>query len=170
MLNKSKFVGLAAVATLWAGPALADTQTYTMNLTATLCNVCQLPTTLTEAIDLTEPLTNAGFITGSKTLAVTCTQGLAYTVDLDDGANFLVADGRRLNGPGATPLYIPYKVFKETGNTNEWAAGAAATSATGTGAVQNYVFSIKSTTAKSGFPTGATGAFTDQLKFAVVFP
>jgi len=170
MLTKSKFVGLAALAALWTGPALADTQTYTMNLSATLGNVCILPTTLTEAIDLTEPLTNAGFITGSKTLAVTCTQGLAYTVDLDDGANFVTGDGRRLKGPGGSPLFIPYKVYKEAGNTNEWVAGAAATAVTGTGAVQNYIFSIKSTTAKSGFPSGATGAFTDTLKFAVVFP
>ena len=170
MLTKSKFVGLAALATLWAGPALAGTQTYTMNLSATVGNVCQLPATLTEAVDLTEPLTNAGFITGSKTLPITCTQGLAYTVDLDDGANFLTADGRRLKGPGASPLFIPYKVYKEAGNTNEWAAGGTATNATGTGAVQNYVFSIKSTTPKSGFPTGATGAFTDTLKFTVVFP
>ena len=149
MLTKSKFVGLAALATLWAGPALADSQNYTMNLTATLGNVCILPATLTEPVDLVEPLLSTTFITGLKTMNVKCTAALAYTVDLDDGVNYLAADGRRLKGTGATPLFIPYKVYKEVGNTNEWTAGGAATTATGTGLDQTYTFSFKSTTAKS---------------------
>jgi spore coat protein U-like protein len=173
MLNKSKFVGLAAVATLWAGPALADTQTYTMNLTATVGNICRLPSggsiTSNEAIDLTEPLTDAAFITGSKTFEITCTSGLNYTVDLENGGNFLAADGRRLKGPGATPLYIPYKVYKQLANTSEWAPDAAPTAVSGTGGAQSYIFSFKSTTAKSGFPAGATGTFTDSIKFVVAF-
>ena len=145
-----------------------------MNLTATLGSICRLPSggsiTSNEAIDLTEPLTDAAFITGSKTFEIPCTSGLNYTVDLENGANFLAADGRRLKGPGSTPLYIPYKVYKQAGNTSEWAPDAAPTAVTGNGGPQSYLFSFKSTTAKSGFPTGATGAFTDQLKFVVAFP
>ncbi len=174
MLTKSKFVGLAALATLWAGPALADTTIYTMNLSVNLGNQCRLPTTVpsnnTEAILLTQPLSDGAFITGSKSLTVNCTVGLNYTVDLDAGTNSTTADGRRLKGPGSSPLFIPYKVYKQTANTSEWAADAAPTSVTAVAAGETYVFSIKSTTVRSGFPAGATGTFTDQLKFAIVFP
>jgi hypothetical protein len=73
-----------------------------------------------------------------------------------------------LKGPGASPLYIPYKVYKQIANTSEWAPDAAPTAATATATGETYVFSIKSV-AKSSFPANATGAFTDQLKFAIVF-
>ena len=170
MLTKLKFVGLAALATLWAGPALAAPQEFTMTLTANLGNSCILPATVSVPIDLVEPLTNGGFITGTYTLQVKCTQDLVYTVDLDDGGNYLAADGRRLKGGTvAAPVFIPYKVYRQSGNTSEWTAGIVAENKTGSGGNQDYVFSIKSTKTKSEFPSGATGEFKDTLKFIVSF-
>jgi spore coat protein U-like protein len=175
MLTKSKFVGLAALATLWAGPALAVDTNYQMNLKVTMGETCVLPTTMTEDVVMQPPLTDAAFLTGSKTFSISCSLGLNYKIKLDNGSNpdATNSDRRLKNG---TANFIPYDVYRQTGNTSLWAFGMAQEDVTGTGAAQVYTFSIKSQGARSTFPkTGTpavlvTGLYTDTLKFNVVFP
>ncbi len=168
MLTKSKFIGLAALATLWAGPALAVD--YTLNLNLTLGNVCTLSAT-SGTVALTVPSADAGFFTGSATLSATCTDSLEYNIKVGGGQN-LSAGGdttnRKLKTASGTAVYIPYKLYNATTATaqQEWPV-ATNVEFTGNGAAKSHLFYFKSTVAKS--TVTATGLFKDVVVVAVTF-
>ena len=168
MLTKSKFVGLAALATLWAGPALAVD--YTLNLNLTLGNSCTLSTT-TGNVAITVPAATTGFFTGSATFNATCTNALEYNIKVGGGQNLNVGGdttNRKLKTATGTAVYIPYKLYNATTATaqQEWPV-ATDVKFTGDGKAKSHLFYFKSTGAKS--TVTATGVFNDVVVVAVTF-
>jgi hypothetical protein len=169
MLTKSKFVGLAAVATLWAGPALAVD--YTLNLSLILGNVCTLSAT-SGNVALTVPPADTGFFTGSATFTATCTNLLPYNIKVGGGQNLSLGGDtttRKLKSAATgTAVYIPYKLYNATTATaqQEWPV-ATDVKFTGDGKAKPHLFYFKSTGAKS--TVTATGVFNDVVVVAVTF-
>ena len=167
MLTKSKFVGLAALATLWAGPALAVN--YTLNLNLTLGNSCTLSAT-TGSVAITVPATDTNF-TGSATFNATCTNALAYKIKVGGGEN-IAAGGdtttRKLKTATGTAVYVPYKLYNATTAlaSEEWPV-ATDVSFTGNGSAKPHLFYFKSTGIKSSVT--ATGLLKDVVVVAVTF-
>ena len=168
MLTKSKFVGLAALATLWAGPALAVD--YTLNLNLTLGNSCTLSTT-TGNVAITVPAATTGFFTGSATFNATCTNALAYKIKVGGGENLTAgADTttRKLKTATGTAVYVPYKLYNATTalTTEEWPV-ATDVNFTGNGSAKPHLFYFKSTGARS--TVTATGLLKDVVVVNVTF-
>ena len=169
MLTKSKFVGLAALATLWAGPALAVD--YTLNLNLTLGNVCTL-STATGNVAITVPTTDT-FFTGSATFNATCTAGIDYKIKAGGGQNLSLGGDtttRKLKSTTGTAVYIPYKLYNATTAlaTEEWPVATEVTFVAPTpSAAKSHLFYFKSTGKKS--TVTATGVFNDVVVVAVTF-
>ncbi len=109
------------------------TVTNHFNVKATLvvaCNVAANP--------LNFGAYSASLINATSTIFVTCTNTTAYNVGLDAGtATGATVSNRSMTGPGGALL--GYKLFRDSGRTNNWGntVGTNTVSGTGTGVAQS---------------------------------
>lgn len=155
-----------------AGSALAATATATMTNTVTIGNDCIITTTgFTTTYDpIVVNATANQDITAS--VSTTCTPGALPVITLGQGANANTGSTdtvplRRLSTGGATPTYLNYALFSDSGRTTTWgntaATAPAATSATG---------SATPLTVYARVPSGQSGiaaTFTDTVVATVTF-
>lgn len=123
-----------------AAPALADTATSDLQVTASVSNTCTISAG-TLAFGSYDPVVaNASAeLTGQAALTVACTKDAATTIDLNDGANAdtgstaTVPLRRMANGSS----YLTYTLYSDAGRTTVWGAGAGADVAyTGSGTTE----------------------------------
>lgn len=78
---------------------------------------------------------------GTASIDVTCTQGTAYSIALNDGAN-ANATSRRMIGQTLATDFVPYQLYSDA-YTTLWGDGttfgALKGAQTGTGAIQNHI-------------------------------
>lgn len=128
-------IALAAVAALIAAPltASATTATGTLTVSASIAQTCTVAAQ-TLAFGAYDP-TVGGVVNAPATLSVKCTKGAtAVYLDLDNGQNHAVCPGaaqRCMKGAGATPDYLNYQLYSDSGHTVIWGAGSPAGSNTG---------------------------------------
>jgi spore coat protein U-like protein len=106
-------------------------------------------------------------IDATSTISLVCTNGATYTVGLDAGTN-VNGSQRRMSNGAATPVYVPYGIFKDAAYTTNWGnTGTAAQS--GTAGTSGLV----SLTAYGRIPSSAAsvaaGTYTDTVTVTVTF-
>lgn len=158
--------GFAAVAAVVASPALAATATNTMPVSVDVINSCTVAAT---PMAFGAPTAIGGTnIDTTATITLNCTNGATYDVALDNGLN--AASGQRYMSNGAaTPVKIPYNVYRDSGRTLAWGATTGTNTSAGTAGVSGLV----TLTAYGRIPSSATsvgaGSYTDTVTVTVTF-
>jgi spore coat protein U-like protein len=120
MIRLTVIAALIAIGT----PAGAQTLTGNFNVTASVAKTCvfQAAGVGALAFGAYDPLA-AGEVTASTSFQFRCTRNTPYTIDLDNGDNFLVSRRMATAGPG----YLLYDLDKVGGTwTAPWGTGGAA--------------------------------------------
>lgn len=148
-----------------AGTAQAATKTASFNVTATVSKNCVISA---------NPLALGTFdgsndLTASSTIAVRCTSGTTYNVDLSQGSSTSFAARRMFNGTDS----LVYNLYTDTTYANIWGDGTSSTSrvpGTGTG----FVTATNLTVAGRLLAADNTGAvpagnYTDTIVASIVY-
>ena len=118
-------VALTAVALVLGAtaPALAQTATANLSVTATVTKNCSITTTPVAFGSYDPIVTNAASpLDGTGTVVVTCTKGAGTRIDLGLGSNATGSTRRMLGG---TDL-LTYELYTDTGRSTVWGSGAGA--------------------------------------------
>ena len=106
-----------------AAPALAQTATANLSVTATVAKNCSITTTPVAFGSYDPVVANATTpLDGSGTVVVTCTKGAGTRIDLGLGAN---ASGAVRRMSGGTD-FLTYELYTDTGRSTVWGSGAGA--------------------------------------------
>lgn len=157
-MRKFFAVVMALLFVVFAGQAYAGTtssnSTITINYTGSCSITANSPTIAYAALDTS----------GSFTVDVNCSNGLAWTLTAAGGQN--VSGELRRAKTGVN--YITYRFFKDAGLTQEVAVSANTVSAgNGNGSAQTTTVY---TAVKTADNTGASaGSYTDTVAFTVTF-
>ena len=104
-------------------PALAQTATANLSVTATVTKNCSITTTPVAFGSYDPIVANAASpLDGTGTVVVTCTKGAGTRIDLGLGSNATGSTRRMLGG---TDL-LTYELYTDTGRSTVWGAGAGA--------------------------------------------
>jgi spore coat protein U-like protein len=155
-------VGLALA---MAGTAQAATKTASFNVTASVSKNCVISA---------NPLALGVFdgsndLNATSTIAVRCTSGTAYNVDLSQGGSGNFAARAMANGPDS----LFYNLYTDTTYANVWGDGTASTvrvGGTGTGfaAATTLTVAGRLLAADNTGPIGA-GNYTDTIVASIVY-
>ncbi len=106
-----------------AAPALAQTASTNLSVTATVAKNCSI-TTAAVAFGSYDPIVaNATTpLDGTGSVVVTCTKGAGTRIDLGLGANASGSTRRMLGGTDN----LTYELYSDTGRTTVWGSGAGA--------------------------------------------
>lgn len=129
-----------------AGTALAATAD--LDVTATVTTTCTMTggSLAFGSLDPTNPVAKPASSSG---VTITCTNGTAYTLGGNNGANATGTQKRLLNG---TNNYIPYSVTIPSGGT-------------GSGVAQDVT--ITGTIAAGSYSTAPAGSYADTIELTV---
>ena len=106
-----------------AAPALAQTASTNLAVSATVAKNCSITTTAVAFGSYDPVVANATTpLDGSGTVVVTCTKGAGTRIDLGLGAN---ASGSVRRISGGTD-FLTYELYQNTTRTTIWGSGAAA--------------------------------------------
>jgi spore coat protein U-like protein len=107
-----------------AAPAAAQSATATFQVSASVAKNCTIAATPV-AFGAYDPVAanDTADATATGTVTVRCTRGTAYSVALENGANF--SAGRRMQ-LGATGQYLSYELYSDAARTAVWNASAPA--------------------------------------------
>ena len=106
-----------------AVPALAQTASANLSVTATVSKNCSITTTAVAFGSYDPIVANASTpLDGTGTVMVTCTKGAGTRIDLDLGSNAAGSVRRMLGG---TDL-LTYELYADSGHSTVWGAGAGA--------------------------------------------
>ena len=107
----------------FAGPALAQTATANLTVSATVAKNCSITTTAVAFGSYDPVVANAAApLDGTGTVVVTCTKGAGTRIDLGLGANTSGAVRRMTGGTD----FLTYELYQNTTRTTVWGTGAAA--------------------------------------------
>ena len=160
------FLGLAAVAAVASTPALAATTTNTMPVSVNVINSCTVSAT---PMAFGTPVAIGGAnIDTTSTIALACTNGATYVVALDMGLN--AASGQRyLSNGAATPVTIPYSVYRDAGRTSTWGSITGTDTVAGTAGTSGLVTLTAFGRIPASAPSVGAGAYTDTVTVTVTF-
>lgn len=143
-LNRRVLVGtIASLSVLgFASQIHADTDTGNFDVTITITSSCAIDTATDGDVAFGNQVSSATNIqVSTASIDVTCTQGTAYTIALNDGAN-ADATSRRMIGQVINTDFVPYELYSDA-YTTLWGDGttfgAVKGGLTGNGAAQNHV-------------------------------
>jgi spore coat protein U-like protein len=106
-----------------AAPALAQTATANLSVSATVAKNCSITTTAVAFGSYDPIVTNAvAPLDGTGTVVVTCTKGAGTRIDLGLGAN---ASGATRRMTGGTD-FLTYELYQNATRTTVWGSGAVA--------------------------------------------
>jgi spore coat protein U-like protein len=147
--------------TLLPAVAAAATVTDTMNVTATVVASCNV-----SANNLVfgnyDPL--GGDVDGSATIAVTCSNGAGWTLNLDGGSEGSTA-ARKMNDGGSNKL--SYQLFSNAARTQVWDDGTASNATgTGSGSAQTQTVYGRIAGSQSSVPIGS---YSDTITATVIY-
>ena len=106
-----------------AAPALAQTATASLSVTATVAKNCSITTTAVAFGSYDPVVANAASpLDGTGSVVVTCTKGAGTRIDLGLGSN---ASGSVRRMLGGTDL-LTYELYTDSGRSTVWGSGAGA--------------------------------------------
>jgi spore coat protein U-like protein len=106
-----------------ATPALAQTATATLSVSATVAKNCSIATTAVAFGNYDPVVANATSpLDGTGTVVVTCTKGAGTRIDLGLGAN---ASGTTRRMSGGTD-FLSYELYQNSSRSTVWGSGVAA--------------------------------------------
>ena len=163
-------LGLLALGMIAAGPALAQTATEDLSVTATVASSCTISTTAV-AFGPYNPATThlAAPLDANGAVTVSCTLDAPVAITLGQGADPLGGSTPdvplRQMASGANLL--PYSLFQETGRTTVWGdtIGTGVTT-TGTGVSQSFPVFGRIPAAQNV----PAGSYADTVVATVTFP
>jgi spore coat protein U-like protein len=104
----------------------------------------------------------------TSNVSLVCTNGATYDVALDLGLHAGAGSQRRMSNGAATPVYVPYGIYRDSAYTSEWTA-AAGNTVTGVTPASGVV----SLTAYGRIPVSApsvgAGTYQDTVTVTVTF-
>lgn len=157
--------GLFAVAA--GSPALAQTATGSLAVSATVTDNCTLTTTPVAFGNIDATASANTDATGG--ISVTCTNGTTWSAAADAGAGTGATLASRKMTSGANVL--SYALYTESTHTTLWGDGAGGTTATidgtGSGAVQNTTIYARVPGGQTGAPAGS---YADTVVVTVTYP
>ena len=153
MSIKNRFLlsGLCVVLGFAAPSAQAQTVTADFDVTITITASCDISSGTNGIAELAFGSKDSfqTDVIGTTDLKVTCTKGAVYDIGLDAGSNPSTpgdVSTRRMKGVSTSPVnnesdYVPYNLFKDSGNTLVWGntIDTNTLKSTGTGAQQTHV-------------------------------
>ena len=166
---KTHLIPAAMLALLSTAASAQQTLIDSMNVSATVTAACS-------ALSTTDLVFGAmGQVDQSQdttaTVSVTCDNGTAFTIDLDDGISGpgQGATGRQVAGVGSGET-MDYEIFQPAANgsaatTTHWGAGAQSVGGTGTGAVQDFIATGRLFRTSGSSPGDYTDLVTVTLNF-----
>lgn len=161
-MKAAGFAG-ALMICLAGGAARAGTTTTTFQVTATVIASCAV-----SASDLAfgsyDTVTGSA-VSGSTTVAVTCSSGTSYEIGLDAGLGTgATVTTRKMSNGGNT---LNYSLYTDAAHTTVWGETASVdtVASTGTGSAQN--FTVYGLIAAS--QVVATGSYADTITVTVTF-
>lgn len=104
-------------------PALAQTATANLNVTATVANKCTI-TTNAVSFGTYDPVVNHAStpLDASGSVVIACTKGASGTrIDLGQGSHY--SSGRRMQ---AGTEFLGYELYSNSGHTTVWGSGVGA--------------------------------------------
>lgn len=158
--------GFAALTTVAAAPAMAATATAVMPVSVDIINSCTVAAT---PMSFGAPSTIGGAnIDSTSTVSLVCTNGATYDVALDNGLN-ATSGQRYMSNGAATPVKIPYNVFRDSARSAAWSNASGTTTVSGTAGTSGNV----TLTAYGRIPSTASsvgaGAYSDTVTVTVTF-
>ena len=106
-----------------AAPALAQTATANLSVSATVAKNCIITTTAVAFGSYDPIVANAASpLDGTGTVVVTCTKGAGTRIDLGLGGNASGSVRRMLGGTD----FLTYELYSDSGRTTVWGSGAVA--------------------------------------------
>lgn len=106
-----------------ATPALAQTATASLTVSATVAKNCSIATTAVAFGNYDPVVSNATSpLDGTGTVVVTCTKGAGTRIDLGLGAN---ASGTTRRMSGGTD-FLTYELYQNSSRSTVWGSGVAA--------------------------------------------
>ena len=176
--QRSLKLAVTAAIVLFAasGTASAATATSNMPISASVAASCSIDASTGVAFGAYDPaVANATTaLDQTGTISTTCTSGAAVAITLGQGANADTTNGstdaaplRRMSDGQATPTYMSYQLYSDSGRTSVWnndTTGDVPVTGTGTAV---------STTVYGRIPAGQTsviaGSYTDTVVATVTF-
>jgi spore coat protein U-like protein len=160
--------GAAAAALLSAAyalcaPARAGTDTDAMAVTATVVASCDVAANDLNFLNY-DPVSGAP-VDASTTLEITCTNGAAYVVALDEGTGAGATIAARRMTSGANTLV--YSLYRDAARTTLWGetSGVDTVAGTGSGTQQTLTVYGRAPTAQ----TAPAGAYADTVTVTVSY-
>jgi spore coat protein U-like protein len=154
-------VGLVVLAAAAAQPALAATDTATMDVSATVTENCVVSTTALS-------LTSGSNVDGTSTIDVTCTADTTWEATADAGGGTGASLTTRKMANGANLL--DYALYTDSARTTIWGDGADATTSkisdTGTGSAQTKTIYGRVSSGQTSLPAGA---YSDTVTVTVTY-
>ena len=148
---------IVPIVALACGPAAAGTATTTFTVSATVVATCGVSATSLAF----GSYTGSSAVDQTSTISVTCSNGAAYSVALNDGAN---ASGSTRRMTGGASNYLTYEMYSDASRTTVWNASAPV-SGTGTGSAQSL-------TVYGRIPSGqnaVVGSYSDTVQVTVTY-
>lgn len=159
-------LGIAAVCS--AGSAVAATDTSTFQVLLTLTATCDVHTTAPTDMDFgTAGLLDTA-IDQTSTITVLCSDGTAYDVGIDAGANELTANDvntrRMVNG---TTNFVGYQLYQDASRSVVWGNTVGTDTLAGTGNGSNQALTVYGRVPVQATP--AAGAYADTVVVTVTY-
>lgn len=109
---------IAALGLAFATPALAETDTATFDVTATVNDSC---TVFTADLEFGTYDPSGSALEGTTTITAMCTEGTEYDIGLDTGGNGTNATSTTramVDGEGSS--YLDYELYTDSSRTSVW--------------------------------------------------
>jgi spore coat protein U-like protein len=158
--------GLALGGALWVKPALAETATANLTVSANVPANCTI-TANALSFGAYDP-TSASNLTGTGSITTNCTNGAAVTITLNQGQNpsasstDAVPQRRLANGSN----YLDYSLFQNSNRTTTW-GNTVGTAVAITGNGQEQISTVYGQMQR--FQTAAPGNYSDTVVATVTF-
>ena len=163
---------LTSFASLWlVHPAQAATTTGTLTVQMTITASCTVTAATVDFGTSTGTALLSAAVNATGTVSVTCTNGSAYSIGMDNGAHASSSQRRMANGSN----FINYNLYTDSGRLNAWTTASSSTTCTtasscvtgtGTGSAQ-------STTIYGTVPAvavaPAAGSYSDSVTMTVTY-
>jgi spore coat protein U-like protein len=123
----------ALLASLVAGPALAQSAPDDMGVTLTVEASCTISVGTLDFGNIATLTTGAGDINASTDISVTCTSEAPYQIGLGLGLNALTTQRRLFNSAATANTHLNYGLFRNNARDLAWGATKGTDTASGTG-------------------------------------
>ena len=144
----------------FAVAASAGTDTTTFQVKITITESCDIHTTAATDVDFGSVARSATASQATGALNVNCTNGTAYSIGLNNGANYNTTR-RMTDGTN----FIGYGLYRSSGTTQPWDDASNLYSGTGTGSTQSV--SVYGTV--SGSTNVPAGSYADTVTATVTY-